>query len=68
MRKQRIVGVGVTGVMAAAMLGVAAPVAAQDEVTLDLWNFGAMGLEELIDQYPRTLTDGYRARSAPTVS
>jgi cellobiose transport system substrate-binding protein len=33
------------------MLGVAAPVAAQDEVTLDLWNFGAMGLEELIDQY-----------------
>jgi cellobiose transport system substrate-binding protein len=37
--------------MAASMAAAAAPAAAQDEVTLDLWNFGAMGLEELIDQY-----------------
>lgn len=51
MRKHRFVGVGLAGVMAASMAAAAAPAAAQDEVTLDLWNFGAMGLEELIDQY-----------------
>jgi cellobiose transport system substrate-binding protein len=39
-----------SGVLTAAAIG-AAPVGAQDPVTLDLWNFGAMGLEELITQY-----------------
>jgi cellobiose transport system substrate-binding protein len=37
--------VGVAGVMAASMAAAAAPVAAQEDV-IDIWNFGAMGLEE----------------------
>jgi cellobiose transport system substrate-binding protein len=39
-----------SGLLTAAAIG-SAPVGAQDPVTLDLWNFGAMGLEELITQY-----------------
>ena len=51
MRRHRVVGAGLaTGLLAASVLATG-PVGAQDEVTLDLWNFGAMGLEDLITQY-----------------
>jgi cellobiose transport system substrate-binding protein len=39
-----------SGLLAASVLGTT-PVGAQDEVTLDLWNVGATGLEELVTQY-----------------
>ena len=45
MRKHRFVGVGLAGVMAASMAAAAAPVAAQEDV-IDVWNFGAMGIED----------------------
>jgi cellobiose transport system substrate-binding protein len=50
-RTHRALGASLAGgLLAVSVLGTA-PVGAQDEVTLDLWNFGAMGLEELITQY-----------------
>ena len=50
MRKHRFAGAGLAGVMAASMIGAAAPVAAQDDV-MDVWNFGAMGIEEQAAEY-----------------
>lgn len=45
MRKHRFVGAGIAGVMAASALTIAAPVGAQEDV-IDVWNFGAMGIED----------------------
>lgn len=50
MRRNRLFSVAMSTVLATAAFGTA-PAVAQEPVTLDLWNFGAMGLEELISQY-----------------
>lgn len=50
MRTHRLLSAGAASALLATSM-LTGPVAAQDEVTLDLWNFGAMGLEDLITQY-----------------
>ena len=51
MRRHRVLGATLAGgLLAFSVLG-AMPVGAQDEVTLDFWTVGAMGLEELITRY-----------------
>jgi cellobiose transport system substrate-binding protein len=63
-RRHRVVGAGLASGLLAASVLATAPVGAQDEVTLDLWNFGAMGLEELITQYgeEQGITVNYNSR------
>ena len=51
MRRHRVLGATLAGgLLAVSVLGTT-PVGAQDEVTLDFWTVGAMGLEELITRY-----------------
>lgn len=50
MRRQRLAVMGLAGTLLAASVA-AAPVVAQDPVTLDFTVFGDMGLDELVTQY-----------------